>query len=230
MLNNSLVLKYEAGGDPATVSSGSGDLGGRSYGIYQFSSTAGVVDDFIEWLCKYPEDCYANYGRVLKAAYPVNSPNFVSTWINIGTVDAGGFARLQNEYAGDKYYNAAYWALKNRGYDMEKHSEAMRAVLFSRAIQYGPGNMYELYTEAVRRLGYPNLSYVDDKAFDRAMIENIYDFLADECQNAYQLSSGSYHSPKDWANGSYTVVKVGLLNRFRNEKQDALDLLAQEGL
>lgn len=230
MLNNSLVLKYEAGGDPATVSSGSGDLGGRSYGTYQLSSTAGVVDDFVQWLCNYPEDCYANYGRVLKEAYPINSNNFVATWKNIGTVDADGFQRLQDEYAGDKYYNAGYWALKNNSYDMEKHSEAMKAVLFSRAIQYGAGNMYELYTEAVRRMGHPNLSYVDDKTFDREMIKNIYDFLADECRNAYQLSNGNYHSPKDWANGSYTVVKVGLLNRFENEKQDALDLLEQEGL
>ena len=98
MLNNSLVLRYEAGGDPATVSSGSGDLGGRSYGTYQFSSTAGVVDDFVQWLCNYPEDCYANYGRVLKEAYPINSNNFVATWKNIGTVDADGFQRLQDEY------------------------------------------------------------------------------------------------------------------------------------
>ncbi len=90
--------------------------------------------------------------------------------------------------------------------------------------------MYELYTEAVRKLGYPNLSYVDDKKFDRAMIENIYDFLTDECRNAYLVSKGRYHSPKDWANGSYDVVKIGLLNRFINEKKDALELLAQEGL
>lgn len=55
---------------------------------------------------------------------------------------------MQDEYAGDKYYNAGYWALKNHDYDMEKHSEAMKAVLFSRSIQYGAGNMYELYTEA----------------------------------------------------------------------------------
>lgn len=230
MLNNSLVLKYEAGGDPATVSSGSGDLGGRSYGTYQFSSTAGVVDDFVQWLCNYPEDCYANYGRVLKEAYPINSNNFVETWKNIGTVDASGFQKLQDEYAGDKYYNAAYGELKKHYYDMEKHSEAMKAVLFSRAIQYGAANMYELYTEAVHRMGHDNLSWVDDKTFDREMIKNIYDFLADECRNAYQLSNGNYHSPKDWANGSYTVVKVGLLNRFENEKQDALDLLEQEGL
>ena len=232
MLNNSLVMKYEAGGDPASVSSGSGDLGGRSYGSYQFSSSAGIVDDFVEWLCNYPEDCYANYGRVLKNAYPVNSDEFIATWKNIGTVDAQGFQKLQDEYAGDKYYNAGYYNLLygDYPYDMTKHSEAMKAVLFSRAIQYGAGNMYELYTEAVRKLGYPNLSYVDDKKFDRAMIENIYDFLADECRNAYLVSKGRFHSPKDWANGSYDVVKIGLLNRFINEKNDALELLAQEGL
>ena len=90
--------------------------------------------------------------------------------------------------------------------------------------------MYELYTEAVRKIGYPNLSYVDDKNFDRAMIGAIYDFLADECKNAYQKSNSLYHSPKDWANGSYDVVKIGLLNRFINEKNDALELLTQEGL
>lgn len=231
MLNNSLVMKYEAGGDPALVSSGSGDLGGRSYGSYQFSSSAGVVEDFVEWLCNYPDDAYANYGRVLKNAYPVNSDEFIANWKNIGTVDAGGFQKLQDEYAGDKYYNAAYYNLLYKGsYDMTKHSEAMKAVLFSRAIQYGAGNMYELYTEAVRTLGYPNLTYVDDKSFDRDMICAIYDFLADECRHAWETSTGNYHSPKDWANGSYTVVKVGLLNRFINEKEDALNLLAQEGL
>ncbi len=67
MLNNQLVLKYEAGGNPATVSTGSGDLGGKSYGRYQFSSTAGVVEKLLlNGCCNYPEDCYANYGRVLK--------------------------------------------------------------------------------------------------------------------------------------------------------------------
>ena len=232
MLDNSLIVKYEAGGDPATVSTGDGDLGGRSYGIYQFSSVSGVVNNFVNWLCNYPEDCYANYGRVLKNAYPVNSDEFVSTWKNIGTVDKDGFAKLQTEYAGDMYYNAAYYNLlyKDYPYDIAKHSNAMQAVLFSRAIQYGLNNMYELFSEAAYRLGYPNLTYVDDKSFDRKMIESIYDFLADECKNAYQLSNGLYHSPKDWANGSYTVVKVGLLNRFENEKADALALLAKEGL
>lgn len=229
MLNNQLVLKYEAGGNPATVSTGSGDLGGKSYGRYQFSSEAGVVENFVEWLCNYPEACYANYGRVLKNAYPVNSNEFINEWKSIGTIDAEGFGKLQDEYAGDMYYNAGYFNLLNGGYDITKHNEAMKAVLFSRAIQYGPANMCELWTEAVRLMGHPEISWVDDKCFDREMIECIYNFLIQECDNAYLTSKGTYHSPKDWANGSYDVVKIGLRNRFINEKVDALKLLEDEG-
>ena len=56
------------------------------------------------------------------------------------------------------------------------------------------------------------------------MISAIYDFLVEECDQAYNNGS-YYHSPNDWANGSYTVVKVGLRNRFVNEKEDALAML-----
>jgi hypothetical protein len=100
----------------------------------------------------------------------------------------------------------------------------MKAVLCSRSVQYGSGNMVEQFTVACERLGYPNLSYVDDAVFDSKMISSIYDFLVEECDNA--SNNGSYyHSPNDWANGSYTVVKVGLRNRFVNEKEDALSML-----
>ena len=45
-----LVNKYETSGrGPGFVSSGYGDVGGISYGKSQFSSTVGVVDEFIKW-------------------------------------------------------------------------------------------------------------------------------------------------------------------------------------
>lgn len=69
------------------------------------------------------------------------------------------------------------------------------------------------------------MSYVDDIRFDKVLISSIYDFLIEECDNAYQLSNVMYHSPKDWANGGYTVVKIGLKNGFLSEKLDLLDLL-----
>ena len=215
-----LCIKYESNGDPAVVSSGYGDYGGRSYGLYQFSSSAGVVDDFIKWLKQYPEDCYANYGRVLYNCYPINSSAFVNEWQSIGTIDPGGFGNLQSEYTWDQYYIPSKNRLANNYFNMDKHSDAMKAVLFSRSVQYGSYYMPELFNEAVWILGYPNLSYVDDSYFDPDMITAIYDFLAGEAQDA--IYNGG-HSSKDWCNGSIDVCE-GLYNRFLNEKNDALNM------
>lgn len=219
----SLSAKYESHGNPGIVSSGSGDLGGVSYGSYQLASNTGAVDSFLEWGKSYSNDALANYAREL-SKFAVNSQEFKDLWKQIGDVDPGGFQELQDAYIMDHYYEAAAIYLRDKYYDINKHSIAMKAVLFSRSVQYGPGNMVELFTIACERLGYPNLSYVDDATFDSKMIESIYDFLVDECDQSYN-NGLYYHSPNDWANGSYTVVKVGLRNRFVNEKEDALAML-----
>ena len=219
-----LVRKYEAGGDPSAVSTGSGDLGGISYGIYQLASNAGSVQSFLEFACNYGDDNLANYGRVL-SQYEINSQDFIDKWVEIGTNDPNGFGQLQDDYAKSVYFDGAANDLKDNYYDINTKTEAMQAVLMSRSIQYGAGNMVDLFTQACKRMGYENLSYVDDAKFDYDMIANIYDFLIEECDNAYDNGNGLYHSPNDWANGSYTVVKEGLRNRFINEKQDALSML-----
>lgn len=222
-----LARKYESGGDPGCVSVGDGDLGGISYGLYQLSSAAGSVRTFLAYCRTYPNAALANYGAVLEG-HPVNSPAFVAAWREIGATDPDGFAELQDGYATRVYYDAAAAALNEAGYDVAGKSAALQAVLFSRAVQYGSGVMVELFEHAVRRIGYPNLTYVDDPAFDAAMIEAIYDFLLEECAAAYPTVNGNYHSPQDWVNGSESVVKNGLRNRFANEKNDALALLAAE--
>lgn len=227
-----LVRKYEAGGDPACVSSGAGDLGGVSYGIYQLASNTGAVNAFREWACDYPDDDLANYGRLL-CEFEINSEKFKKLWRAIGTNDPEGFAKLQDDYAVSVYYKPAAAALLGEGgYDVETKSDAMQAVLMSRAVQYGAGNMTELYTEAVHRMfnskqkdysGWPNLTYVDDKQFDYDLIAAIYDFLIDEADNA-AWNGRRLHSPKDWVNGSPDVV-AGLRNRFVHEKADALEAM-----
>lgn len=232
MINNieklsSICKKYESNGDPAIVSSGEGDYGGMSYGMYQFSSNSGTVNYFIDWLKQYPQDCYANYGRVLESKYPVNSTPFVREWQSIGTIDPGGFGNLQSEYTWDKYYVPAKERLAKAYYDMDKHSDAMKAVLFSRAVQYSEYYMVELFSEALGYLdkSYYNLSYVDDSYFDADMIDAIYSFLADEALDA--INRGG-HSSKDWVNGSISVCK-SLYNRFLNEKNDALKMYYNRG-
>ena len=193
----SVSKQYESSGDCSTVSTGSGDLGGISYGSYQLSSNAGSVDSFLDFAQNYPDDALANYGRTL-AQYEVNSQEFINTWEEIGQADPDGFGELQDAYAMEVYYNPSCIKLQANYYNVSTKSIAMKACVFSRAIQYGSGNMVELFNNACQRLGYDNLSYVDDARFDYNMIASVYDFLIDECDNSYQTSNGLYHSPNDW--------------------------------
>ena len=72
-----------------------------------------------------------------------------------------------------------------------------------------------------------NLSYVDDKFFDRDMIEAIYNLLISECDSAVECADGIWRSPRYFCKGSQSVIS-GLRNRFVREKEDALALLGGE--
>lgn len=222
----SLARKYESNGDPACVSSGVGDVGGISYGLYQLSSNVGSVDEFVAWLTEYPKPEYANYGKLL-SMNKVNNKEFIADWKNIGYVDPGGFGMLQDEYIKEMYYAKASKMLCKENYCADKHMDAMRAVILSRAVQNGVSGCVSVMKNAVSFIGKGenwNLSYVDDKAFDGDMIRAIYDFLIDECDSATLHSDGICRSFYGFCKGSQSVIN-GLRNRFIREKADALALL-----
>lgn len=204
-----LSKKYESSGDAGTISSGYGDAGGKSYGMYQFSSTMGVVDNYVKWL----RDKGYWFGEEL-AKYTVGSSYFDDAWRFLANGDnRGDFERSQHDYAKVIYYDRACSILAEAGYHIEKHSKAMKDVVWSRAIQYGPYQINQMFDEACCGvLGYFNLSYVDDIAFDKSMIEAIY---LEVC------------STPDWTNGSPSL-REGLYARFRNECEDALNMLNEE--
>lgn len=198
-----LSKRYESNGDPGCISNGWGDAGGKSYGMYQLASNTGSVTSFIRW-------CRANgywFGDYL-AQYNVGSAGFDAAWTFLAeSGNRDDFAKSQHEYIKYAYYDPAIRALKNAMYDVEgKHSEVMQDVVWSRAVQYGTGYIVEMFEEAVKAIGYPNLSYVDDKAYDEAMIKAIY---LDVC------------STPEWTNGSPSL-RSGLYSRFRNECRDAI--------
>ena len=204
-----LSKMYESNGNPGTISSGYGDAGGKSYGMYQFSSTMGVVDNYIKWL----RDKGYWFGEEL-AKYTVGSSYFDDAWRFLANSDnRGDFERSQHDYAKVIYYDRACSILADAGYHIEKHSKAMKDVVWSRAIQYGPYQINQMFDEACCGvLGYFNLSYVDDIAFDKSMIEAIY---LEVC------------STPGWTNGSPSL-REGLYARFRNECADALNMLNEE--
>lgn len=222
-----LSRKYESNNNPAAISDIKGDIGGKSYGLYQFSSNVGSVREFIDWLKNYPDDAYANYGRVL-SKYEINSYDFQRTWYDIGTIDYGGFSKLQDKYVKEKYYDVAVQNLAENEFPLhvQNHSVALKAVIFARAVQNGAGRIVSLLNHAVWLLGYPNLTYADDKYFDGALIDAIYKFLQEECLNVSIDNKGVYRSPNDFVHGSY-VLTQNLKSRFINERNDAMLLLVK---
>ena len=203
-----LSKKYESSGDAGTISSGYGDAGGKSYGMYQFSMTMGVVDKYVKWL---QENGYW-FGSEL-AKYTVGSSYFDDAWRFLANSDnRGDFERSQHDFTKALYYDKACNLLADSGYHVNKHSRAMKDVVWSRAVQYGPYQIVDMFDEACKHLGYPNLSYVDHISFDDGMIKAIY---LDVC------------STPEWTNGS-PALRQGLYSRFENECADALKMLHEE--
>ena len=219
----SLSAKYESNGDPACIADNAGDLGGISYGKYQFASNVGAVKPFVDWLCKYPDDKPANYGRVL-AAHKINSPEFMRQWQELGTVDPVNFGKVQDEYMIQIYYGGAADKLRAENFHLEKHSDALKAVVFSRAVQNGVTGCKDLFIIACQKLGYPNLSYIDDAYFDEKIILAIYDFLIVECDMSVPDNNGIWKSPDGFCRGGKNII-LALRSRFVREKQDALNLI-----
>lgn len=203
-----LSKKYESSGDAGTISNGYGDAGGKSYGMYQFSSTMGVVDKYVKWL----QDNGYWFGDEL-AKYTVGSNNFDDAWKWLAdSNNKVDFERSQHDFTKAMYYDKACLALHNSGYIVNRHSKAMKDVVWSRAVQYGPYQVPEMFDEACKSLGFPNLSYVDHINFDESMINAIY---LNVC------------STPAWTNGS-PGLREGLYARFKNECEDALKMLYEE--
>lgn len=196
-----LSKKYESNGDPAAISTGIGDLGGKSYGMYQMSSKLGVVGEFVCWLI---ENDYEAGDRLF--IWDIGTTEFDTEWKEIAKEHAESFEHAQHLFIKERYYDVAKKLLKEAMYDLDNHTEIMADVVWSRAVQYGPHQIVEMFTEACKSLGYPNLSYVDDRAFDYNMIEAVY-------QNVCKT--------EEWTNGS-PALREGLYARFDAECAEAL--------
>lgn len=140
-----LSASYESNGNPGCVSYGVGDLGGISYGAYQLASAAGSVDAFIEWGINQG-GFYADYVYSLNQ-YDNNSDAFIDQWKSLANNDCNGFLQMQHDYIKSEYYDKACRYLANEGFHTDNHSNALKDVIWSRVVQYGPGNVVDLFNE-----------------------------------------------------------------------------------
>lgn len=201
-----LSAHFESNGNPGAISDGRLDPGGKSYGAYQFSSYWKVIDEFMEWVLEtHPDSIISNS----LAPYEVNSEEFDAMWHRLGYMHVAEFLRLQHQFIRARYYEPAVAILKEHYFHIEKHSQIMQDVVWSRAVQYGVGNILEMFHLAVHMMGYPNLSYVDHIQFDHMLIPAVYDVCSSE----------------EWARGP---LRNALLGRYRQECAMALEALREE--
>lgn len=206
-----LSKEYESNGDIGAISTGEGDYGGKSYGMYQLASNVGSVDDFIAW------GLNSDYSWIAEELdkYEIGSYDFDNAWTYFANNDYENFYNMQHSYAIHKYYDVSVELLREHLFNIENHSETMKDVIFSRAIQYGTGNIVEMFEDALVIMGeklnleLDNLSYVDERRFDYDLITSIYDV----CMTT------------EWNN---SVLRDSLNHRFREEKAKAIQMLSDE--
>lgn len=207
-----LAQKYESNDNPAAIGARGEKL---FYGSYQFD--ANTTKEFVDWLKSYPDSAFRNYGRLL-AEQEIGSAFFVQNWKQLGTLDPGHCGELQAEFAKIKYYDKTFYKLAEMNFHLEKHSTALQAVVFARAIQHGVGGCLRLLNLVCK---HPNLSYIDDRYFDADFISDIYDFLIAECDSVNILTNRSINN---FVGGDISTVNA-LRKRFVSERSDALRFL-----
>ena len=71
-----LSAQYESNGNPGAIAETAGDPGGKSYGMYMFSSSAGSPRAFFEWCQESSNAYYRGIGNTLSEAYYYGSPGY----------------------------------------------------------------------------------------------------------------------------------------------------------
>jgi len=201
-----LSAKYESGTrGPATISTGKGDAGGVSYGTYQLASKVGTAQKFVD---QYYADWFNN-------AEP-GSGEFSALWKQLADEREAELHVFEHLFIIDTHYQPfANRLRKELGLDLDEHSAALRDVAWSVAVQHGAGN--RIFARALEPA-------IKDHRLDKLTEREIIELVYAERSRVNDDGTSVYFSR------SSPPVQKAVLNRFRNELQDALKQLATEKL
>lgn len=159
-----LSERFESGDrGPGAVSSGRGDPGGVSYGIWQLSSRAGTPAAFV-----------AGEGARWRADFAGAAPGteaFSAAWRAIAAREPSTFAEAQHAFIARTHYRPAVLAVRQRsGLDLDARHPAVRDAAWSVAVQHGgaAGILATAVTRADAALAREAAGY------DRALVAAIY--------------------------------------------------------
>ena len=210
LLIGSVSAKYESNGNPATISTGAGDTGGKSYGAYQFASSYDVPYTFAQWCIDSGSD--AAIGQQLINAYRADGntygAQFDGTWRSIAAAQSQHFLWLQHGYIKAQYYDPTVSQLYSRyGLNVNARSLTLKNAVWSRAVQHGSGGCLNLFAAL----------YAADPSFvsldDLTIVTRLYE------------ESGAVVNTPPYSN-SQPIVKANVTN---NTLRNLIDTYGLEG-
>ena len=114
-----------------TISTGKGDLGGKSYGSHQLRSTKpSTLTEFLKW---------SGYIKKFESVEYV-SKEFDVIWKDLAKTDSK-FNELQDRFIYDTHFKPFVSLLKKVGIDVEHRSIFVKELVYSTANQYGAGGI-----------------------------------------------------------------------------------------
>ncbi|ANJ54281.1 hypothetical protein PMA3_03530 [Pseudomonas silesiensis] len=142
---------YESGGrGPGVISTGRGDYGGVSYGVYQMSSKMGVVQKFVE----QSEYFYTFLGT------DAGTEEFNNRWKDIASSNPQEFRNAQHDYIKKTHYDVQMSdILRHHGFPVENKNAALNDMVWSTSVQFGPQT--KLIIKAIKDLDMLSAPAVD---------------------------------------------------------------------
>lgn len=168
----SIAAKHESGkGGVGTVSTGKGDFGGVSYGVYQLSSKAGTLQKYLK---------ESGYDKEFTGLEP-GSPEFSKKWKELAKSDPK-FGETQHDFIAKVNYSPLVKSLKKNGLDFTSKGQAIQEMLFSIGNQYGPGLGADVVSKALQGKD-------PSKMTDSDLITTIQKYRADTVGTYFKSSS-----------------------------------------
>lgn len=203
-----LSERYETGGRGAgVVSTGRGDAGGASYGSYQMTSKpgGGTVGRFVS-RADFPF-------RDNFVGLTPGGAEFTAEWKRIAAAHPEEFQSSQHDFIKKTHFDPLVQKIINEdGLNVLTRSHTLQDVIWSTAVQHGPGNNIPHRALATLSVG------PGDPDFDRLFITAIY------AQRGRKNASGGLAL----FSRNSAAVQSGVAKRFRDEQRDALQMLAEE--
>lgn len=192
-------------GGPGTINpyKTSEDYGGASYGTYQFASYLPEKTPSGKARPSAKGSPVLSYlqGSRFKSMFDGLSPGtdaFDSKWREVASKYKDEFEKDQHDYVKRSYYDVMTSNLKRSGLDLTKFGPAVQDLVWSTAVQYGPGRI-DLFTIPLK--GKSELS-------DKDIVNIVSEYKIAQAPNNFKSSGASIASAQQ---ARYAIEKTSLL-------------------